>query len=213
MLYNGSSEFIGQLSMSFTNFLFNAVILKVAGINGIAALTLVGYSGYLFDMITTGFGQGISPLISYSFGAGDKSLCHIIRKQTLKMVLTVALIFYAVLTLTAPAYSRLFTSDPMVGHYTITGLRLFTLSFSFMGYNMLHSFFFTAIGNAKASAIISAARGLVIVSLAVLILPLFLGLTGIWLVAPVTEAITTCIAWYFVRQMLQLDMRNAFLVP
>ena len=60
------------------------------------------------------------------------------------------------------------------------------------------SFYYTAIGYAKESAVISMARGLVILLIALLVLPQFLGMNGVWLVAPVTEAITVmiCLGYY-----------------
>ena len=80
MLFNGSSELIGELSMSISMFAYNAVILKNQGINGVAAFTIVGYLSYIFSMIIIGFGQGGSPLISFTYGAKDYQTCKKIRK-------------------------------------------------------------------------------------------------------------------------------------
>ncbi len=85
-LLNGSSEFIGQLSFSITNFLFNAVVLNEIGIIGLAATSLVGYSGFMFNMIVIGFGQGTGPMISYCTGAKEIDLSMQIRKHTLRIV-------------------------------------------------------------------------------------------------------------------------------
>jgi len=194
-LYNGSSELIGQLSMSVTNFLFNAVILNKAGVTGIAAMTLVGYAGYVFNMLVVGFGQGTGPLISYSYGAKNIELCQLLRRKTIYIVTGVAFVFYGLLAGLAPYYGAIFTDDLTLINFVTVGLRLYTASFILIGYNVLTSFFFTAIGFAKQSAIISSARGLVILCIMIVTLPRIFGLMGIWLVAPITECITVMISY------------------
>lgn len=195
-LYNGSSEFIGQLSFSITIFLFNSVVLTQIGLSGLAAMTLVGYAGYLFNMIVIGFGQGISPIISYSYGAQNMSLCFVIRDQTLKLLTSVAFIVYLLLAIFSPTYTHLFTRDITVSAYMVTGLRLYSLSFLLIGYNVISSFFFTATGYPKESAIISAMRGLILLSFLIFLLPSIWGILGVWLVAPITELLTALVSLY-----------------
>ncbi len=201
-LFNGSSEMIGQLSMSLTNFLFNAVILNKAGITGIAAMTLVGYAGYVFNMIVVGFGQGTGPLISYSYGANNIQLCQLLRRNTIYVVTSVAIVFYGLLAGLAPYYGAIFTDDVALINFVTVGLRLYTISFILIGYNVLTSFFFTAIGFAKQSAIISSARGLIILSILIVTLPAIWGVIGIWLVAPITECITLVISYKLLSSKL-----------
>lgn len=73
-IYNGFSEFIGEISMSITMFGYNLVIMKNIGVDGVTAFTIVGYIAYIFSMIIIGFGQGISPLIGFTYGAQEKEL-------------------------------------------------------------------------------------------------------------------------------------------
>ena len=73
------------------------------------------------------------------------------------------------------------------------GILIFSCSFILAGFNTMASFYYTAIGYAKESAVISMARGLVILMIALLILLQFLGMNGVWLVGPVTEAATIMI--------------------
>lgn len=197
---NGSSELIGQLSLSITNFLFNAVVLAQIGITGVAALTLVGYTGYIFDMIVVGFGQGTSPIISFCHGANEKSLCLKVRTVTVKIVTIVGGLFYFLLALTGRKYAGIFTQDLDLINFVTTGLHIFTISFLLIGYNVLSSFFFTATGRPKESAIISSARGLVIISIAIFIFPTIFGVVGIWMVGPITEILTALIVIKFIKQ-------------
>lgn len=56
------------------------MILKYIGVDGITAFTIVGYVAFIFSMVLIGFGQGASPLISFTYGAKDYSLTKSLRK-------------------------------------------------------------------------------------------------------------------------------------
>lgn len=199
-LLNGSSELIGQLSMSISMFAYNWVILKTAGVNGVAAFTIIGYAAYLFNMVIVGFGQGASPLISFSFGGSDFMLSRKIRRQTNQFVLGAGIIAIAILSLSMEGYSSVFVQNESVKNLVQTGLAIFMISFLFSGINTITSFYFTSIGRAKESAIISASRGLVLLLFCIFTLPMLCGMIGVWLVAPVTEGITLILSLLFIKQ-------------
>ncbi len=189
-LLNGSSEFIGQLSMSICMYAYNYVILRTAGVTGVAAFTVIGYASYLFSMIITGFGQGSSPLISFTYGAGDTALAIQLRRKTNLFVFVAGLAAVLLMAAGAGWYSRVFVDDPNVTEMLRSGLYIFVISFLFSGVNTITSFYFTSIGNAGESAIISSSRGLVLLLIFIFTLPAILGITGVWLVAPMTEGLT-----------------------
>ena len=197
--FNGSSELIGQLSMSVTMLLFNYVILKEVGVSGIAAFTIVGYVSYLFSMVVIGFGQGASPLISYSFGANRIELSRDIRRKTNLFVVVLGILTFLFLILGANSYCHVFVKDKIVQDMVSSGSKIFSIAFLFMGFNIISSFYFTSIGLARESAIISGSRGLVVLLICILVLPALLGIRGVWLVAPVTEIITVFLTLYLLK--------------
>lgn len=187
---NGSSELIGQLSMSITMFAFNYVILREVGTNGVAAFTIAGYVSYIFSMIVIGFGQGASPVISFCSGAGEHDLSRRVRRVTNVFVVILGVVTLLVLNLASGWYSSLFVRNSDVQKMVMSGISIFAVAFLFLGVNVITSFYFTSIGKARESVLISASRGLVILLIAILILPSIWGMTGVWLVAPVTEILT-----------------------
>ncbi|MDO0825271.1 MATE family efflux transporter [Desulfosporosinus nitroreducens] len=197
---NGSSEFIGQMSMSISMFAYNWVIMRTVGVPGVAAFTIVGYVAYLFGMVIIGFGQGASPLISFSYGAGEIELSKTIRKLTNMFVFLSGVAVMIVLSVASDWYSNLFVSSESVAILTRSGLGIFMFSFLFSGINTITTFYFTSIGKAKESALISSSRGLVVLLICIFTLPSLLGMTGVWLVAPVTEAFTIIITFVLIRQ-------------
>ena len=82
MIFNGSSEFIGEMASAISMYAFNYVLIKYAGAEGVAAYTIMGYVVYAFSMICIGFGQGITPLISVCFGAKEYETAAHLRKIT-----------------------------------------------------------------------------------------------------------------------------------
>lgn len=189
-LLNGSSEFIGEMSTGIAMFAYNFVIMRRIGVDGVAAFTIVGYVSYVFSMVVVGFGQGVSPLVSFCFGAKECGLARRLRKQTNGLVLAIGAVLFLVMAALSDWYGGLFVKNVTIQEMVRSGMLLFMTSFFFCGINAITSFYFTAVGNAFASALISLSRGLVVLLACIFILPVYFGMTGVWLAAPVTEAVT-----------------------
>ena len=196
-ILNGSSEFIGELSTGIAMFAYNFVIMRTIGVDGVTAFTIVGYISYVFSMVIVGFGQGASPLISFSYGAKDKILSADIRKHTNRYVFGVGAVVFLLMAGSSDWYSRLFVQNETVQAMIQSGMFIFMTSFFFAGINSITSFYFTAIGKAFESAVISFSRGLVILLLCIFMLPIFFGMKGVWMAAPVTEIITLLLTIFF----------------
>lgn len=197
-LLNGSSEFVGEMSLSISMFAYNFVIMKYVGVDGVSAFTIVGYISYIFSMILIGFGQGASPLISFTYGAKEKRLAADLRKTTNRMVLGAGVVTFLLVLLGSKWYGGLFIENQAVEQMVGSGIVLFAVSFLFSGINTITSFYFTSIGKAKESAVISSARGFVLLLICIFALPPLLGMTGVWLAAPITEAATLLLSLLFI---------------
>lgn len=77
---NGFSEMLSQMVSAVTTFLFNRVMMKLLGEDGVAAITIIIYTQLLLNAFTIGFSMGVVPIISYNyagqpfFGEGDACL-------------------------------------------------------------------------------------------------------------------------------------------
>ena len=200
-ILNGSSEFIGEMSTGIAMFAYNFVIMRSFGVNGVTAFTIVGYVSYVFSMVIVGFGQGSSPLISFCYGAEEKGLAADIRRKTNWFVFAAGFAVFLVMAGLSGWYGGMFAKSEEVKSMVQTGLMIFMVSFFFSGINSITSFYFTATGRAIESAAISFSRGLVILLICIFVLPSWFGMTGVWLAAPVTEAVTFGIsAWFLGRE-------------
>jgi len=77
------------------------------------------------------------------------------------------------------------------------GFQLYSLSFLVTGFNIFGSAFFTALNNGAVSATISFLRTLLFQIIVVLILPIFLGINGIWLAIVVAELMALVVTVLF----------------
>lgn len=189
-ILNGSSEFIGEMSTGIAMFAYNFVIMRRIGADGVTAFTIVGYVAYLFSMVIVGFGQGSSPLVSFCYGAEEKALAADIRRRTSRYVSVGGVTVFLVMAGISDWYGGLFVASEHVRAMVGGGILIFMVSFFFSGVNSITSFYFTATGRAFESALISFSRGLVVLLACIFLLPAVFGMTGVWLAAPVTEAVT-----------------------
>ncbi len=198
-LLNGSSEFIGEMSTGIAMFAYNYVIMRRIGVDGVTAFTIVGYVSYVFSMIVVGFGQGASPLISFSYGAREHELAKRVRKKTNGLVFAIGAVTFGVMMFLSGWYSGLFVKNDAIRAMVQSGMVIFMVSFFFSGINAITSFYFTSIGKALESAVISLSRGLVVLLVCIFVLPAYFGMTGVWLAAPVTEVITVLLSGVMVH--------------
>ena len=195
---NGASEFMSNLSMSLVNMLYNIQLMRFAGEDGISAYGVIMYVNFVFVSIYLGYSIGVAPVIGYNYGAQKNSEL----KNIFKKSLIVIAVFAIAMEILAQSLSGFF-ANIFVGYdeglYNIThhAFTLFSLSFLFMGFNIFGSAFFTALNNGKISATISFGRSLVFQVIMIFLLPVFLGLDGIWLSAMVAEGLSLIITSVF----------------
>ena len=199
-MLNGLSEFIGEFSMCISMAAYNFVIMRRIGVDGVTAFTVVGYTAYVFSMVVCGFGQGMAPLSSFVYGAKEKLLARKLFTRTVLLVLAAGCATVAFVGFGSGWYSRIFVSDAEVQQMIKSGILIFMWDFVLCGLNAIASFYFTSIGKAKESAVISTARGLVILLAAIFVLPAIFGMNGIWLTSPATEILTLAITLFYLKK-------------
>ena len=195
---NGSSEMMGNLSTSLVSILYNFQLMLLIGEDGVAAFGVIMYVNFIFIGVFMGYSIGAGPVVSYHYGAGNQEeLRSLLRKSLLLMLAGCAGLTAAAVGLAGPL-SRIFVGyDRSLLALTTRGFRLYALSFLAMGFNIFGSAFFTALGSGVLSAAIAFLRTLLFQTAAIFVLPLFLGLDGIWLAVTAAEALTLFVTALF----------------
>lgn len=191
LVANGSAEFVAQISGAIIIYVLNWVILKRIGTTGVAAMTIIGYISFFQSMILTGIAIGIHPVMSYHYGAGDYRRITDMLSISLKTVVIIGIVFCLLSWSISGTIIGLFSGNSKALIKIATeGLKLFSFSFILNGYNIIATAYFTSLRNAKVAALISILRNLVLILFFILLLPVVLGNSGIWLAGPVTEVLT-----------------------
>ena len=201
MILNGSSEFIGEMASAISMFVFNYVLMKYVGPEGVAAFTILGFTVYGFSMLAIGFGQGLTTIVSICWGAGEIDTAIKLREITNRIIFVIGAMFALIFILSGKTYAGAFGCSSDVADMVASGFCFHSLSFLIMGYDVTNSMYFTSCGDVKSSALISALRGIVLLTAFTLILPAIWGMTGVWLATPLTEALTAIVSvWLILKQ-------------
>ena len=178
---NGSSEFMSNISMSLVGMLYNIQLMNYAGEDGVAAYGVMMYVSMIFAAAFIGYSIGTAPVIGYHDGAKNHGELQGLLKKSLVMIGGFGVAMVASAELLAVPLARIFVSyDAALMELTVSGFRIFALSFLFMGYAIFGSGFFTALNDGVTSAIISFLRTLVFQAAAVILLPMRWGIDGVW---------------------------------
>lgn len=195
---NGSSEFMSNISMSLVGMLYNMQLLKYAGENGVAAYGVMMYVSMIFSAAFIGYSIGTAPIIGYNHGAQNHTELKSLLRKSLIMIGSFGICMVIAAELLAVPLSQIFVGyDSELTELTISGFRIFALSFLFMGFAIFGSGFFTALNDGLTSALISFLRTLVFQIAAVLILPLILGIDGVWFSIIVAEFMAVMLSAIF----------------
>lgn len=206
--FNGFSEFIGEMASAISMFAFNYVLMKYVGSQGVAAFTILGYAVYGFSMISIGFGQGLTPLVSVCWGAGERNTAMKLRIITNKILFVIGAIFAVVFSAFGNRYAGLFGCSSTVAQMVASGFRIYAVTFLVMGYDVINSMYFTGCGDAVSSAVISSLRGVVLLLAFTFIFPALWGMVGVWLVAPVSETLTAGVSMCLAAKQRNLIERR-----
>lgn len=195
---NGSSEFMSNISMNIVGILYNIQLIEYAGENGVAAYGVMMYVSFAFSAAFIGYSIGTAPIISYHYGAQNYDELKNILKKSLIMIGALSIAMTMIGILTAYPLSSIFVGyDPELLELTVSGFKIYAISFLFMGYAIYSSGFFTALNDGVTSAIISFLRTLVFQVLAVLLLPIIWGIDGIWYSVVVAELAAVILGAFF----------------
>ena len=195
---NGSSEMATALVTGIVTMMFNWMMLKYVGENGVAAITIIMYVLMFVTSLYTGYTYGVAPMISFYYGEQNQEKLKQLIRLSLKAVGVIgAAAMIGSLVMTEPLVSVFARPDNPVYDLAVTGNRICSLALVFIGFNVFASGMFTALSNGLISAVLAFSRSFVFMVIAMLVLPELLGVTGVWLATPAAELAAVCQAAFF----------------
>ncbi len=185
---NGCSEMATALVTGIITMMFNWTMLRYAGEDGVAAVTIIMYVLMFASSLYTGYSYGAAPMISYYYGEQNHEKLKKLIAVSLKTITGISVITAAgSWLLTGPLVSVFTRPGHPVYQLAVTGNRICTIALFFIGFNIFASGMFTALSNGVVSGVLAFSRSFVFMLAAMMVLPVILGVNGIWLATPAAE--------------------------
>lgn len=200
MLAVGASAFIRQGSASVMLIVANNLLILYGGELAIAVLGIIHRIMMFTLMPILGIVQGMMPIIGFNYGA--KKLLRVKESIVLSMKISTAIALLAfLLVMSVPGLlMRIFTTDPAAIEMGKMALRIiFALSFT-VGLQMITAGVFQALGKAREAFLVSMARQILFLIPLLLLLPIQLGLTGIWLAFPLADLLSVALTFLLIHR-------------
>ena len=196
---NGSSEMVTNMSMSLVNMLYNMQLMKYIGTNGVVAYGIIMYTGFIFSGTYIGYSLGSAPVISYHYGAGNKKELKSLFKHSIILLVISSVIMTLLAEVLAKYLAGIFVSyDKQLLELTTTAIRIYSVSYLISELNIFASSFFTALNNGFVSAAISFLRMFLFQIIMILLLPVIIGINGIWIAVTAAESLALVVSVVFV---------------
>lgn len=204
ILFTGLPAFVNEMSVGVVILVFNMSILALAGDKGVAAYGIITNIALVCTAFFTGIGQGMQPVVSTHFGAGN----HQKVRKALSLACALACVCGALFFLAgqlfpaqmAAAFNR--DADAELAQLTVRGIRLYFTAYLMMGVNVVLTSFFASVSHPRPSFLLSVSRSFAAVVPAVILLARLLGLDGVWLSVPAAEAVTLVLGLAFLFAFL-----------
>ncbi|AVQ18511.1 MATE family efflux transporter [Fusobacterium mortiferum] len=203
----GFPSFTIEFTAALTNALFNISFMKFLGEIGVSAYCIVAYICYIFRCLFTGLSQGIQPVISYNYGIKEYERV----KKTYRLGHIVTFLISSSILLTVIFFGKhlvkLFNNDKALVDLAAHGLILFASAIIFQGANFINISYLQSKGMTKLSNIISSLRSIVFFIISIIVLPLFLRETGVWLSLPASDLMCFIVSIIILRKELPFSFK------
>lgn len=193
----GMAPFSMQIAGSFVQGLLNKKLIFFGGDLAVGAMGIINSVATLFIMAIVALNMASQPIIGYNYGA--KSVTRI--KQTLRISLTAATLIavasFVLLEAFPGSIVRVFNNDsPVLYEIATRGLRMVILAWPIIGFQVVASNFFQAIGKAGLSMFATLFRQVIGLIPLLYILPMFFEIDGVWLSYPVSDALSAMVVGF-----------------
>ena len=200
--YNGASEFVNEISVGITTLIFNYVMIKNLGVEGIAAFAVINYLLLIGIMISFGISDSLQPIISKNFGAKENKRIKEFLKLAFITTALVGIVMILLIIFTPNTLANVFLEDNnyKTKEIVLSFATFIWIAFLFDGFNLVISAYFTAIHKPLHSMIIAVSRSFIFPIFFIVTLPFFFDLNGIFMAIPMAEFVTFIIAVILYRR-------------
>ena len=211
ILYNGSSDFLGNISGSIISIITNAVLLHYGGPVAVAAYSIIMYIDSLLSPLLFGMVGSIEPVISYNYGAKNYERITEFFKITCVVSLAISAVTTIIMFVFPDFLVGLFSSksDIEIIQMSKIALLLSAPSYLFSWFSMTVGCFLTGFEKATESMIIMLAESVVLPLVLIVILTKLMGVYGIFLIPTIGGIVSTIIGLVLWKKCVKEEFQIA----
>lgn len=205
----GFGDFISELSMGYTVFLFNNVLINTFGQEGIIVYTVLSYISTFGQSTMSGVAQGLAPLFSYDYGRGSFNEIKKSLKNGFIFIFFIGLSLIIICQIFSTNLASIFLKDDLrLLKMSAFALKKYSLVFLFLGYNILMVTLFASLSMGRISTLISLLRTPIFISLIMFLYIKFDRSSNIWYVPLISELLTSIIGFILLYKYFLLTIKN-----
>ena len=199
----GMGPFLMNAAACLVTLFINQQLRDYSGDLGIGAYGICNRLIFMFIMICMGLNQGMQPIAGYNYGAKQYSRVKEVFWMTAKFGTIVTTICFAVGMFAPRIAAGIFTHDESLLAMSAEGLRLLTIGFPVVGFQMIGTNFFQSLGMVKKSVILSLSRQILFLLPLLYALPLWYGANGVWLSFPISDVLSALLTAILLRRLFR----------
>ena len=199
----GMGPFLMNTAACLVTLFINQQLRDYSGDLGIGSYGICNRFIFMFIMICMGLNQGMQPIAGYNYGAKQYSRVKEVFWMTAKLGTIVTTICFAIGMFIPRIAAGIFTHDEALLAMSAEGLRILTIGFPIVGFQMIGTNFFQCLGMVKKSIILSLSRQLLFLLPLIYTLPLWMGSNGVWMSFPVSDLLSAALTAILLRKLFR----------
>ncbi|MDX9903266.1 MAG: MATE family efflux transporter [Bacteroidales bacterium] len=200
----GFAPFAMNVASSIVTGVMNTLFIRYGGDISVGAMGIVHSSTMMLVMTIISINMAIQPIVGFNYGAG--LYCRV-KESVMKAIKYATLIAtggWLICMLIPGAVISIFNSDSLeLREAGVLGLRIYCAVLPVVGYQIIASTYFQAIGQARLAAFLSLLRQIIVLLPLIIILPRFWGVTGVWIANPISDLVAAVVSYFFFRRELR----------
>lgn len=189
----GVSPFIMQSTESLVSITLNSGLQKYGGDVYVGSMSILMSVMQLCTIPVQGITQGIQPILSYNYGAGNRDRVLGAFKRMLAIALATTLIVAGMAIMKPEIFTALFTSNKELAEVTNRVMPVFFIGTTIFGIQMACQTMFIALGQAKTSVFVALLRKIILLIPLAVILPKFMGVMGIYRAEAIADILSVLV--------------------
>ena len=197
----GMGPFLMNAAACLVTLFINQQLRDYSGDLGIGAYGICNRFIFMFIMICMGLNQGMQPIAGYNYGARQYSRVKEVFRLTAIFATIVTTLCFSIGMFIPRLAAGIFTHDEALLDMASEGMKILTLGFPIVGYQMIGTNFFQSLGMVKKSVILSLSRQILFLLPLLYALPLWHGAKGVWMSFPVSDVLSAILTALLLRRL------------